>query len=279
MVQDIFPHKLDNQYSAARLPEKKDGVFSFHNGELLIKEGETFEIPKVEDFPEGETFQYLFSIDEKPYFLRTGREEYDLEGYSHVNIRSFTDRIKESNPIIYGSFTAKHLMDWYRDNQYCGRCGHKMNHSEVERAMVCPDCGYTSYPRIMPAVIVGVIKGDEILITKYRTGFRHNALIAGFTEIGETLEETVAREVMEEAGIKVKNIRYYKSQPWGTANDILIGYYCEVDGDPTIHMDKNELGYAEWTKREDIILQPNRLSLTNEMMMMFKEGKIGKNIE
>ncbi|MDO4978069.1 MAG: NAD(+) diphosphatase [Eubacteriales bacterium] len=273
MIQDIYPHKLDNQYSSARAPQDDDKVFCFYNGELLLKEENGFDLPQVKDFEEEE-LQYLFSIDEEPYYLAKGSEEMEKEGFSYTNIRSFTDRIKNADPIVYGSFTAKHLMDWYRDNQFCGRCGHKMNHSDRERAMVCPDCGYTSYPRIMPAVIVGVTKGDEILITKYRTGFRHHALIAGFTEIGETLEETVAREVMEEAGVKVKNIRYYKSQPWGTANDILIGYYCDVDGDPTIHMDDNELGYAEWTKREDIILQPNRLSLTNEMMMMFKEGKI-----
>ena len=102
----------------------------------------------------------------------------------------------------------------------------------------------------------------------------HNALIAGFTEIGETAEETVQREVMEEAGIKVKNITYYKSQPWGSANDILLGYYCEVDGSDIITMDSEELKYAEWVNREDIVLQPGNFSLTNEMMRMFKEGKV-----
>ena len=96
--------------------------------------------------------------------------------------------------------------------------------------MVCPECHNTVYPRIMPAVIVGVINGDKLLLTKYRTGFKYNALIAGFTEIGETVEETVKREVMEEAGIKVNNIRYYKSQPWGSANDILLGFFCDVKG-------------------------------------------------
>ena len=99
-------------------------------------------------------------------------------------------------------------------------------------------------------------------------------MIAGFTEIGETLEETVRREVMEEAGIRVKNIRYYKSQPWGIANDILTGFYCEVDGDDTIHMDRTELKYAEWVERSEIELQPDDSSLTNEMMKMFKEGHI-----
>ena len=135
-------------------------------------------------------------------------------------------------------------------------------------------CGYTAYPRIMPAVIVGVKNGDSLLLTKYRRGFAHNALIAGFTEIGETAEETVAREVMEEAGIRVKNITYYKSQPWGIANDLLLGFYCDVEGDPTITMDENELKYAAWVNREEIELQPDSASLTNEMMRMFKTGNI-----
>jgi NAD+ diphosphatase len=141
---------------------------------------------------------------------------------------------------------------------------------QKERALTCSCCGHVIYPRINPAVIVGVIKGNCLLITRYRTGYAHNALVAGFTEIGETAEETVQREVMEETGIRVGNIRYYKSQPWGMAQDLLMGFFCEADGDSEIHMDQNELKYAEWVRREDIVLQPNDLSLTNEMMKVFK---------
>ena len=116
--------------------------------------------------------------------------------------------------------------------------------------------------------------GDKLLLTKYRKGFTPFALIAGFTEIGETLEETVSREVMEEAGLRVKNIQYYKSQPWGVVDDLLAGFYCEVDGDTDIHMDASELKLAEWKTRDEIELQPNDFSLTNEMMREFKEGRI-----
>jgi NAD+ diphosphatase len=119
-----------------------------------------------------------------------------------------------------------------------------------------------------------VINGDRLLITRYNRGYAHNALVAGFAEIGETLEETVSREVMEEAGIKVGNIKYYKSQPWGMAQDLLTGFFCEVEGDDTIHMDEGELKYAAWVSRDEIELQPNDLSLTNEMMRMFKENRL-----
>jgi NAD+ diphosphatase len=146
--------------------------------------------------------------------------------------------------------------------------------SQTERAIVCPACGRTIYPRIVPAVIVGVTDGDRILMTKYAgRSIPFYALIAGFTEIGETFEETVAREVMEEVGLKVRNIRYYKSQPWAIADDILAGFYCDVDGDTTIRLDTSELKEGVWMKREEVVLQPDDYSLTNEMMLMFKEGR------
>lgn len=217
-----------------------------------------------EDAPNAEN-----AVSQQP--LR--EEESGAVTLSCIEIRELREKNQISQEMAFAAYTAKHLADWYRDNHFCGRCGGKMEHSKSERAMVCPRCGYTSYPRIMPAVIVGVIKGDELLITKYRVGYRHNALIAGFTEIGETLEETVAREVMEETGIRVTNIRYYKSQPWGIANDILVGFFCEAEGDTSIHMDEKELKYAQWTRREDIVLQPDSYSLTNEMMKRFKDGE------
>ena len=139
--------------------------------------------------------------------------------------------------------------------------------------MVCPACHYTAYPRIMPAVIVGVANGDKLLITRYRTGFRYNALIAGFTEIGETMEETVQREVMEEAGIRVKNIRYYKSQPWSFSSTLLCGFFCDVDGDTSITLDTNELALAEWFARKNIPVEDDGISLTREMIRVFKHGE------
>ena len=139
--------------------------------------------------------------------------------------------------------------------------------------MVCPSCGRIIYPRIQPAVIVGVTNGDSLLCTKYnRPGASFYALVAGFTEIGETAEETVMREVMEEAGLRVKNIRYYKSQPWGIADDLLMGFYCDVDGDDTIRMDRTELKEALWVPRKEIVGQTTDFSLTNEMMVRFREG-------
>ena len=280
MIQDISPSVMNNQFDKAAVPDNEDTVLIFSEGRILAKcDGEVI-FPKVSDLIvfNKKKLLYLFGIDETRFFLHIGKNcdsAVDPElGFVFWNLKDLREAKMPPKSNIYAAYTGKHLSDWYRDNKYCGRCGTKMVHSENERAKVCPECNYTAYPRIMPAVIVGVINGDRILITRYKRGYNHNALIAGFTEIGETLEETVAREVMEEAGVKVANIRYYKSQPWGIANDILVGFFCDVQGDATIKMDDNELKFAEWLLPEEIELQPDDSSLTNEMMKLFKDGKI-----
>ena len=272
MIQDIAPRTLINHYDPSVTPAAGDTLLVLQGAKILCRtEDGQLTYPTVDVLPENEWvgLTYLFSIDEERFFLHPSAE---AEGFSLQELRSLREENAGPKDRIFAAYTAKHLADWYRDTRFCGRCGHVMEHSAAERAMTCPSCHYTAYPRIMPAVIVGVTNGDRLLLTRYRTGYGHNALIAGFTEIGETLEETVAREVMEEAGIHVKNIRYYKSQPWGTANDILVGYFCDVDGDDTIRMDEGELKFAQWTERQDILLQPDNFSLTNEMMTLFKNG-------
>ena len=123
-------------------------------------------------------------------------------------------------------------------------------------------------------VIVAVTNGDKLLLTRYANRpFRGYALIAGFVEIGETLEDTVHREVMEEVGVRVKNLRYYKNQPWAFTDTLLTGFYCELDGDPDITLDHNELCEGVWLSREEIPSRENDVSLTAEMIERFRLGK------
>ena len=143
--------------------------------------------------------------------------------------------------------------------------------------MKCPKCGLMEFPKICPAVIVGVTHGNKILMSKYAgREYTRYALLAGFTEIGETPEETVKREVMEEVGLKVKNIRYYKSQPWSMSDTLLMGFFCDLDGDDEdVVLDKEELALAEWFDRDKMPVEPEGVSLTNEMMMAFKNNEVG----
>ena len=275
MIQDIQPHKLINRYDPARRAAEESLIIVMKGDEVLVN-GDLF--PRLSELgTDADRLIYLFEFEgENEYFLLdvTGDEGFAVPGgYEFVNVRAFRRSGTAKKSRVFLAHTAYQLARWYRDNAYCGRCGKKTRLDDTERAIRC-ECGNLVYPRIIPAVIVGITNGDKILVTKYKTGFAHFALVAGFTEIGETLEQTVAREAMEETGLKVKNIRYYKSQPWGIVDDILVGFYCDVDGDDTIRMDEGELKVAEWRTREEIELQPDDYSLTNEMMKMFKEGKV-----
>ena len=273
MIQDIGPDRLDNSFKRAT-PEAGDPVFCFREGGLAARydpETRSLSFPLRGEFPEEGSFVHLFSLAGRNWFL--AEEGTPLPtGWELKPMAEIRQAKVESHREIFAVYTAWHLHHWMENSRFCGACGSRTVFAEDERAKVCPACGGRIYPRINPAVIVGVRNGERILLTRYRGGFRFNALIAGFTEIGETLEETVQREVMEEAGIRVKNIRYYKSQPWGIADDILAGFYCDVDGDDTIRRDEKELQSAVWTARREVELQPIDYSLTNEMMRLFRDG-------
>mgnify|MGYP000665301821 FL=1 len=129
------------------------------------------------------------------------------------------------------------------------------------------------YPKLSPAVIVAVRNGEKLLLSKYAgREFTNYALIAGFAEIGEPIEDTVRREVMEEVGLKVKNLRFYKSQPWSFTDTLLFGFFCDLDGDDTICLDEEELSLAVWMERSQIPVDEYEISLTREMMTLFKNG-------
>lgn len=277
MIQDIFPDKLDNHYENLS-PAADSKALYFRDGRLLVHADaarQALVFPSFREFSADAPAVYLFSVGAERFFLilKTDLLPQGCEWYTMQELRRLERR---SNAGIFAAFTAYHLWTWYGTSRFCGACGEKTAFDQRERAMVCPACGGRIYPRINPAVIVGVTDGDRLLLTRYQTGYTHNALVAGFTEIGETLEETVRREVMEEVGLRVKNIRYYKSQPWGVAADILVGFYCDVDGSSAIRRDDQELKYAEWVHRSAIRLQPTDDSLTNDMMKAFIAGTYPK---
>ena len=133
-------------------------------------------------------------------------------------------------------------------------------HLDVYKRQVCNNM---VFPKIAPAVIIGLTNNDQIMMTKYAgREYKRYALIAGFTEIGETAEETVHREVMEEVGLKVKNIRYYKSQPWGLDSNLLMGFFCDLAEEGEIRLEEEELSLAEWVDYRDVPDDPEGLSLT-----------------
>lgn len=280
MMQDIDPHKMHNEFRNQQ-PTDKDLILLYRGRDVLCREhNHQIEFPswdwvKGHGFCENinitEDIHYFFSIDEEAYYGIPTVEPKSVDGYELLPVMTFRDK----KPLwkIYAGAVGGHLYHWYQLNKYCGRCGNLMRSHSTERAMQCPECHNIVYPRISPAVIVAVTDGDRILMTKYAgRAFKKYALIAGYAEIGETLEDTVRREVMEEVGLKVKNIRYYKSQPWAFDDSLLAGFFCELDGSDKITLEEHELAMAEWFKRDKMPEFASRLSLTNEMMRVFQEG-------
>ena len=279
MIQDFAPHVFENQFRPDEKPAPDSVVCVFDDErKIFVRKGRSEDLlPRMRETEEADggpasEYIFLFRMDGTDYFLAEGGVKLPEE-FEAVSLRTFRSLVHAANDQVFPAWTAYQLSNWYRDNRYCGTCGSLTVLSKRERAVKCPSCGRTIYPRIIPAVIIGVTNGDEMILTRYNRPGAYHALVAGFVEIGETFEDTVHREVMEEVGLKVKNIRYYKSQPWGIVDDLLAGFYCDVDGDPSIRVDGVELKEAKWYKRDEIDSQPDNLSLTNEMMQVFKAGR------
>lgn len=274
MLQEIQPRHLNNQYRPCA-PAVGAKICVFWEQSILVsRRADEICLPDWVLLRDAiaETV-YLFSVDDTPYFLAKLHANAPLpEGYAFETVREH--RKLKPRHTVYAEMTAWHLYIWYRDNRFCGRCAQPTVHDEKLRMLRCPACGNMIFPKICPAIIVAVTDGDKLLLTKYSgRSYQHYALIAGFTEIGETAEETVRREVFEETGVHVKNIRYWNTQPWGIDADLLIGYFADLDGSPEITMDREELSMAGWHRRADMALPEDDVSLTNDMIRAFIEER------
>ena len=279
MIQDIAPHKYDITYRSDP-PEHDDIMLIYRKDGLLCRrDGDTVSYPRVEEiaavFPQVyENAKFLFRIDDYDYYELRSPEIAPFDSWNYLT----RNDLRPLSPgwLVFAGITGFQIHDWYSAAKFCGRCGTKLQAPGNERAMACPQCGRIQYPQICPSVIVGVKDGDRLLLTKYapnHSAHRRYALVAGYTEIGESFEDTVRREVLEEVGLQVKNIRYFASQPWSFSGALLAGFFCDVDGSTEITLDENELSVAEWFDRPDI---PDNatLSLTGTMMKAFKEGLV-----
>ncbi len=270
MIQDIQPKRFHNEYTP-RPCQDTDVVFIFRGKELQMRElpDGSLQFPTGQECA-GQALQYLFSIDDCAFYSGTA----PVPGYDFQALRLL--RRCQPQDLCFAGMTAWHLYDWYEGHRFCGRCGQPMAHHDTLRALACGSCGNLVFPVIAPVIIVGVIHEDRILITRYNgRAFKGRALVAGFCEIGERAEDTVRREVMEEAGLRVKNIRYFDSQPWGYGSNLLFGFFAELDGGDDIHFDAEELQSAVWIRREELDPpQEKMMSLTETMIEHFRQGKV-----
>ena len=198
MIQDIGEHIYDNHFEPH---EAGPGSYLLHyvGDTMLCKlDDGGFCLPRLADLASAPSLRYLFSIDGTGFFLILD-ETVDAPGFSYAPVNWTRDA--EPRHLLFAAVTGWQLARWYEANRFCGRCGHPTEIVPTSREICCPECGMVIYPKIAPGVIVAIIDPatERIVLTKYAGRPQvHYALVAGFTEIGESIEQTVAREVMEE---------------------------------------------------------------------------------
>ncbi len=238
----------------------------------------------VESRDRGAGIPLLSGLDTRP--LHALRKQYlgTMNGHSCLCAKCEADvRIPEGMAFqglrkLYGALDeemfwvagrAFQIMDWDRTHQYCGKCGSPTKDKADERAKVCPTCGTVSFPGMSPAIIVAVVRDKKILLAHAaRFPGAMYSVLAGFVEPGESLEDCVRREVKEEAGLEVKNIRYFGSQPWPFPNSLMVGFTAEYAGGE-ITMDEKEIVDARWFTADHLPTIPDKISIARKLIDWF----------
>jgi NAD+ diphosphatase len=251
--------------------------FIFNRGKLLVRsENGVCALPDDAQIaagrlkPAGEIF--LGCLEERLCYA-AGLETVDpvADPFEWMDLRALLGTISEE--LFWVAGRANHLLDWERSHRYCGGCSHPTRNKADERAKVCPACGLVNYPRLSPAVIVAVIKGEQILLARNKR-FKgpFYSVLAGFVEPGETLEECVQREIREEVGLGVRNIRYFGSQPWPFPNSLMVGFVADyAHGD--IVVDGAELMEADWFSAQSLPALPSRISIARQLIDWFAKKR------
>ncbi len=240
-------------------------AYIFKQQQLLVDND--FQLPLVERLWDD----LNLSTDGEVIARDLKEDELIPEGYQLVPIRQLVQ--VWSRPQFEEACRAVQLLEWRRNHRYCSHCGHPAQQHVTQYSMVCTSCGYSQYPRINPCVITIVTRGkDEILLAKHtRTKTQMYTLIAGFVEVGETLEDAVRREIQEEVGLQVKNIQYLASQPWPFPSNLMLAFKAEYHaGD--IQIAEHELSDARFFRFDQLPEIPFKGSIAHAMIMHVMHG-------
>ncbi len=274
MLHEIYPNVFNNRYLNSQDIKDDDFILIYKNNSiLLVKYNSSFIIPQKKDLINliaFNNFTFAFSLNENSCFIVY--ETFDLSNdFKWEDI--FALRYNSIKEIAWIGNVGHQLFNWYGDNKFCGRCGEKTEKKDTERALICKNCENVIYPKISPAVIVAITCKNKILLAKgHNRKINYYSLIAGFVEIGETFEEAVKREVKEEIGLDITNIKYYKSQPWPFSNSIMIGYFADGDDSQKISIDKSEILEADWFSFDNLPNHSPNLSIAGEMIEYLKQN-------
>lgn len=248
-------------------------IVLFSGDDLLIRHPHnTFELPMATDYPDLNKLGYkgfLFAHTDSEEFILYDIKEIDkselvTSKWQFVSFRDCRDAYK--HPHYIEATMALQYLHWLRNHRFCGHCGHQLGEANTDRSLTCSACHHILYPYMGLAVIVAIRKDDKILLA-HNSNFPENfySVIAGFVDSGETLEKAVAREVMEEVGIKVKNIKYFGSQPWPFPNSLMIGFTADYDSGE-VTPDNIEIHHADWFDIKNLPDIPHHYSIARQMI-------------
>jgi len=277
MIHEISPHRFDNSFVVATGIAEDDYVFHYQDNSLLVKIiGDGFELPRKKDVSGSlntTAGTYLFSLNDVRCFLIRD-DTTTISGLFDYKEISFFRTLKPPE-IAWAGIVGFQLRNWYLHNRFCGKCGSETNEKTDERAIICPVCHTIVFPKISPAIIVVITCQDKILLA-HNANFQENwySLVAGYVDIGESLEETVKREVKEEVGLDIRNVRYYKSQPWPFSGSMMIGFFAEGDDTQAVRPDNVEITEANWYRRGELPNHPTTISIAGEMIELFEKGEV-----
>jgi NAD+ diphosphatase len=250
--------------------------FVFNQGKLLIKRtSEGSDLPVESDFTRSTLAPlrkfYFGNLDGQPCYAAALQGHCPLPDHLEwVDLRALFGSFSEE--LLWAAGRANQLVDWDLNHRFCGSCGRPTEDKADERAKHCPRCGRVNYPRLSPAVIVAVLKGDKILLARnkrFKTPMF--SVLAGFVEPGETLEACVEREIQEEVGIAVRNIRYFGSQPWPFPDSLMIAFVADYAGGE-IRLDQTEIAEAAWFSKSDLPNIPSTVSIARRLIDWFVDS-------
>ena len=206
------------------------------------------------------------AVTESPiYVVDVGSEHIESPGWERVSLRQLL--FTQQNIAFSVLGRAWQYIHFLRTHKFCGQCGAEMERVNWEMAMQCHRCKHRTYPRVSPCIIVAIHNKEKLLLAK---GVRHKeanmySTLAGFVESGESLEEAVHREVFEEVGVKVKNLRYFNSQPWPFPHSLMVGFIAEYDGGDIV-CQENEIDDAQWFDVDALPNIPPKVSIAGQLI-------------
>lgn len=244
-------------------------IYLINGNKVLVRKQEVFyQLPYSEDF-ETDGFLKLqkFGIDSDFLVAGMQKDSQIPEGFSWLPVREVTRNCRDSE--IRNSAFAAYQLNWDLQTMYCGRCGSETELKLGERAKICPDCGLVIYPRISPAVIVAIVKDGNLLLahnSNFKEGFY--SVLAGFMNPAESFEDCVRREVKEEVGLSLKNIKYFGNQPWPYPDSHMVAFTAEYDYGEIV-VDNDEIVTAAWFKPDELPNIPGKDSISRALIDWF----------